>query len=190
MWYWPVIVGAAVNLAGTSYYILETVRGNTKPNRMTWLMWSIAPMIGTGAALSSGVTWAALPVFMAGLCPFLVFIASFVNPSSYWKLSSFDYLCGLLSGLALVLWYLTSNPLVAIAFAIGSDFAAAIPTIIKCWKFPETETASGYTVAGFSNLMSFFVIREWNFANVAFPLYLVVVNVVLAYPVMRKKRSF
>jgi hypothetical protein len=189
MSYWPVILGSLVNLAGTSNYIRNTIKGETKPNRMTWLMWSIAPMIGTAAALSSGVTWATLPVFMAGLMPFLVFLASFVSPNSYWKLEQFDYVCGGLAVLALVLWYVTSNPNIAIVFAIASDLSAAVPTIIKCWKYPETETASGFTASAFNNLMSFFVITQWNFANIAFPLYLILVNTVLAFPVVRKKGS-
>ena len=189
MSYWPVILGSFVNLLGTSYYILNTVRGVTKPNRMTWLMWSIAPLIGTAAALASGVTWATLPVFMAGLMPLTVFIASFVNPHSYWKLEPFDYLCGILSALALILWYLTSNPAIAIVFAIAADFVAGVPTLVKCWKYPETETASGYTASWFNNLMSFFVITNWNFANIGFPLYLVLMNTALAFPIIRKKGS-
>ncbi|MEK7601708.1 MAG: hypothetical protein AAB480_04215 [Patescibacteria group bacterium] len=183
------ILGSVVNLFGTSYYILNTVRGVTKPNRMTWLMWSIAPLIGAAAGFASGVTWAALPVLMAGIMPLTVFIASFVNPNSYWELGVFDYFCGSLSMLALILWYLTQNPAVAIVFAIASDLAAAIPTVIKCWSQPETETASGYTASGFNNLMSFFVITNWNFASIAFPLHLVFINTVLAFPVVRKKRS-
>jgi hypothetical protein len=189
IFYWPVILGSIVNLFGTSYYIFNTIKGVTKPNRITWLMWSIAPMIGTAAALSSGVAWATLPVFMAGLMPLLVFIASFVNRNSYWKLERFDFICGTLSVLALILWYLTNNPAVAIVFAIASDFTAGIPTLIKCWRYPETETASGYTGSLFNNLMSFFVIMNWNFANVAFPFYLVLMNAALALPVVRKKRS-
>ncbi len=189
MSYWPVILGSFVNLLGTSYYIRNTIRGVTKPNRVTWLMWSIAPVIGTAAALASGVTWATLPVFMAGLMPFLVFIASFINPNSYWKLGTFDYGCGILSAFALILWYLTSEPAVAIVFSIASDCAAGIPTLIKCWKQPETETASGFTASGINNLMSFFVITNWNFANIAFPLYLVIFNTILAFPVVRKKGS-
>lgn len=186
MSYLLVIFGSILNLFGTSYYIWNTIKGVTKPNRVTWLMWTIAPMIGTAAALSSGVTWATLPVFMAGFCPLLVFLASFVNKHSYWQLGRFDYACGLLSLLALILWRLTSNPNVAILFAIMSDAAAGVPTLVKSWKFPETETASGFSVSGLNNLMSFFVIQEWTFANYAFPGYLVIMSAMLTAFVVRK----
>ena len=85
-----VFVGAAVQLIGISDYIKETVKGNTKPNRVTWLLWAVAPLIATVAALTEGVRLSVLPVFMIGLGPLLVFIFSFVNKQSYWKLEKFD----------------------------------------------------------------------------------------------------
>src|SRR3989344_785767 len=97
-----VFLGAAANIGGAFFYIRDTLYRKTKPNRATWFMWSLAPLIATGAALSSGVGWAVLPVFMSGFGPLLVFIASFVNKNSYWKLEQFDYWCGLFSVLALL----------------------------------------------------------------------------------------
>ena len=64
-----VLVGAIVNIIGAFSYIKNTLRGLTKPNKITWLMWTIAPIIATVAALSKGVGWIVLPVFMAGLVP-------------------------------------------------------------------------------------------------------------------------
>lgn len=92
------------------FYIGNTViSGKTKPNRVTWLMWAIAPLVAAVAAYVDGVRWAVLPVFMAGFAPFLVFLSSYVNPKSYWELGVFDYGCGGLSVLALVcaenFWY-------------------------------------------------------------------------------------
>src|SRR5215471_17568624 len=92
-----VLFGAAINAAGSLHYIRDTVRGNTKPNRVTYLMWGIAPLIATAAAVFKGVTWAAVPVFMSGFCPLIVFASSFVNRRAYWKLGAADYACGVFS---------------------------------------------------------------------------------------------
>src|SRR3989338_1323015 len=99
-----VFVGAAINLVGSSFYIRSTLRGTTRPNRVTWLFWSLAPLIASFAAFSDGVRLAAVPVFMSGFMPLLVFVSSFVNPKAYWKLGLFDYFCGFFALLALVLW--------------------------------------------------------------------------------------
>jgi hypothetical protein len=150
-------------------------------------MWSIATFIAAAAAVSNGVGWAVLPVFMAGFSPFLIFIASFVTKKAYWKLSSFDYFCGVLSGLALVLWYVTKDPNIAITFAIASDGLASIPTLTKAWNHPETELAWPYIVGVFNALTSFGAATKWTFSEYAFPAYLIVMNVMIFFSVYNKK---
>ncbi|MFH1089280.1 MAG: hypothetical protein V1716_02550 [Candidatus Uhrbacteria bacterium] len=176
---YAVLLGAGAQLIGKYFYAKETLLGRTKPNRVTWLMWSSAGLIASIAAFSDGVRWAALPVFMAGLTAFLIFIASFVNPKAYWKLETFDYICGACSILALILWWVTKEPIVAIIFAVASDGFAATPTIIKSWKFPETEFVKTYMVALFSAATSFFALKTFSFSELAFPIYLIFVNILL-----------
>lgn len=171
-----VILGAIVNITGSSLYIREIFQGKTKPNKMTWLMWSIAPFIATVAALSNGVRWAVVPVFVSGFVPFLIFLASLVNKKAYWKLERFDYVCGLFSVLALMLWAITRHASIAIVFAILSDGFAGLPTLIKSWKYPDTETAEAYAAGLFSALTSFFALKAFNFSELAFPIYLVLMT--------------
>jgi len=174
-------------LAGIFSYTRETLRGNNKPNKVTWLLWSIAPLIGVAAALSDGVRLAALPTLVTGIAPLVVFAASFVNKNAYWKLEWSDYVCGFFSLLALLIWGITKEPVLAITFAIVSDALAALPTMIKSWKFPETESSEAYTTAAFGNATSFFALKTGSFAEVAFPVYLVAVNVLIVVALYRKK---
>lgn len=76
---------------------------------------------------------------MVGFTPLCIFIASFFNKKSYWKITKFDLLCGLFSIFGLVLWYITKEGNIAILFAIFSDLSAGIPTLVKSFKYPETE---------------------------------------------------
>lgn len=174
-----VLIGAFVGSIGVYVYAKETILGKTKPNKITWLMWSVAPLIATAAALSDGVRWAVLPVFVSGFGPFVIFISSFVNPKAYWKLETFDYICGACSVLALILWGITKEPLIAIIFAIVSDGFAAIPTIIKCWRHPETESVEAYMAGLFAVLTSFFALKRFDMSELAFPVYLFFANSLL-----------
>jgi hypothetical protein len=183
-----VLIAASATLVAALAYIRSMFKGDTKPNRVTWLMWTIAPLTATFAAFSSGVTWAAVPVFMSGLSPCLILLASFLNKRAYWKLSAFDYACGALSALALVLWYVTQNPNVAIVFAIISDALAAIPTIRKAWRNPQTEFRWPFVVGVFSPLTSFLVATNLAFSEIAFPAYLVAINILLVFSVSTRKQ--
>jgi len=187
MFAYLVFVAAFATLLATFVYIRSMFRGGARPNRVSWLMWSIAPFIATAASVSSGVGWAALPVFMSGLSPFLIFVASFVTKKAQWKLALFDYVCGVLSGLALILWFVTKNPNTAIVFAIVSDALAAIPTLSKAWRLPQTESPWPFIVGVFNALTSFGAVTLWSFSALAFPAYLVVINVLLLLSVYQKK---
>jgi len=187
MFQYIVLIWATVQLIGIYFYVRETLLGKTKPNKITWLMWSVAPLIASAAAFSDGIRWAVLPVFMAGFAPLLVFIASFINPKSYWKLEIFDYICGAFSVLALILWAITKEPLIAIFFSIISDAFAATPTIIKSWKHPDTESSEAYTSGLFNSLTSFFALRTFGISELAFPIYLVLVNSSLIITIYRKR---
>ena len=181
-----VFVGAAVGFFfGTLPYIKDTLSGKTKPNRVSWLMWSVAPLIAAAAIITDGVGWAVLPIFMSGFCPALVFISSFFNKNSYWKLEKFDYFCGFLSAMALVFWGITKEPVVAIIFAIVSDGFAAIPTLIKSWKYPETENMAVYAVSLISVPTGFAAVKIWNFSSIAFLIYLIIINILITSAILR-----
>jgi hypothetical protein len=182
-----VLIAAFASLLATFVYVRSMFKGGAKPNRVSWLMWSIAPFIASAAAVSSGVGWAALPVFMSGLSPFLILVSSFVLRNAHWKVGSFDYVCGALSVLALVLWYATKDPNVAIVFAMASDGLASVPTLTKAWEHPETESAWPFMVGVFNASTSFAVLTTWTFSEYAFPAYLIVINLLLFFSVYKRR---
>ncbi len=181
-----VLVAASASTLAALAYIRSMFSGGAKPNRVTWFMWSIAPFIAASAAVSSGVGWAVVPVLMSGISPFLIFAASFFYKGAYWKLSRFDSAFGVMSALSLVFWYLTENPNVAIVFAIASDALAGAPTVVKAWRNPETESLWPYTIGIFSPLTSFLVAPAFTFSQVAFPAYLIMVNLLVLAVCLRK----
>ncbi len=169
------ILGAFLNLAGTSNYIWDTIRGQTRPNRVSWFMWSLAPLVAFAAELDKHVGLLALTTFMAGFCPLLILISSFVNKKSVWKLTTFDFICGLLSLLGLSLWAITKEGNVAIIFAILADALAALPTLTKSYSDPESESWFAFFTAAISAAIALLTINNWTFANYAFPLYLLLI---------------
>lgn len=168
-------------------YIRSMFKGGAKPNRVTWLMWAIAPFIATAAAVSSGVGWAVLPVFMAGFSPFLIFVSSLLIKKAYWKLTPFDYTCGILSALAIILWMITDNPNIAIIFAIAGDALAAVPTLTKAWHYPKTESPWPYIVGLFSASTSFLAATMGTFSEYAFPIYLVSIDTLLIFSTLKSQ---
>jgi hypothetical protein len=185
--HWLVILSAVISLSGSFAYIKDTIQGKTKPNRVTWLMWAVAPLIGTGAALSAGADiWATVRIFLAGFSPAIVFLVSFINPKSFWKLTKFDFLCGISSLIAIIIWLVIGNPIIAVLFAALGDGLAALPTIIKAWKHPETETGILFLAALLACVLILPAIPKWDIENSAFQMYLLSVNIIIIFCIYRK----
>ena len=166
-----VILGIIITFIGGLGYIIDTLKGKTKPNRVTWSIWAIAPLIAFAAQKQQGVGAEAWMTFIVGFNPLLIFLASFVNKNARWELGRLDIVCGILAILGLACWYLTQVGNIAIFFSIIADFLAAIPTLIKAYQYPETESYKeflGVTIAAFLTMLT---ISTWNFAHVGFPLY-------------------
>jgi hypothetical protein len=169
------IFGALLSFAGTISYVIDTLKGKTKPNRVSWLMWAAAPLIAFAAELTQGVGVQSLFTFVSGFGPLLVLAASFVRRKSYWKLTKFDFICGILSALALTLWAITGKGDVAILFSILADLFAATPTIVKSYKAPQTENAVAFFAGAIGGAIVLLTIKNWTFANYGFPLYILLV---------------
>ena len=104
-----IYLGTAIGALGTSVYLRDTLRGTTKPNRVTWLLWAVAPLLAAAVEFNEGVGLRALPTFMVGFMPLLVFAASFHNPDAVWKIRRIDYACGAMSVVGTVVWLVTRN---------------------------------------------------------------------------------
>lgn len=151
-------------------------------------MWALVALIGTGAALSAGADlWGTARIFLAGFIPLLVFVASFINKNSYWKLSFFDAVCGFFSLVALVCWGLAESPRIAILLAAIGDGFAALPTVVKTWRYPETETGTTFVASLISVLLVLPSIPVWNIENASFQVYLIVINTALVIAAYRQR---
>ncbi|MEI8174524.1 MAG: hypothetical protein WCG28_01075 [bacterium] len=176
-----------VTLTAYFFYFKNLFYGNTKPNLVSWVLWALAPFLGIFFSAKAGAGLSLIPVFLAGFCPLVVVIVSIFNKNSYWKLTSLDLFCGLLSLLALVFYVFTHNLVISIIFVILSDGLAAIPTIIKSWKFPETETASVYLAGIFAQTLALLIIKNWIFSIYSLNIYFIVVNLIIVFSIYRRK---
>ena len=181
-----IYLGVFLNLIGGLGYLIDTLKGQTKPNKVTWFFWALAPLIAFAAEIQQGVGLSSLMTLSVGLSPLLIFFASFVNKKSHWKLTTFDIICGLLSLCGLILWSVTRVGNVAIAFSISADLLAAIPTFFKAIKAPETESSLIYLLSGINGVIALLTLQSWTFEFYAFPLYIVLFNIVF-YPLIKFK---
>jgi hypothetical protein len=74
----------------------------------------------------------------------------------------------------------TSDANIAILFAIIADLAAAVPTIIKAWSHPETESAMLFWLGIINGAIGLLIVDTWSFEHYAFIGYIMLINLLLA----------
>lgn len=174
-----VVVGALAVFAGGLSYLADTWRGRAQPNPVTWFLWALAPLIAFAAEVTSGVGIHALMTSAVGFTPLLVLGASFVRRGSQWRIGRFDVVCGVLSLAGIALWLASQNPDIAIGFSMLADLLAALPTVAKAWRYPETENDHMFLGGIFSGVLTLAATTEWAFAYYGFPAYILAMNVLL-----------
>lgn len=173
-----VLIGVFAQAVGGFSYLVDTVKGKIQPNRVSWFLWALAPMIAFAAEIKQGVGIQSLTTFIVGFVPLCIFIASFVNKKAEWKLRKLDFICGTLSLLGLILWYVTKVGNIAILFSILADGLAYIPTIVKSYHHPESENIKVYFLGLLNPVIALLTIKIWNFQTYGFPLYIFIADLI------------
>ena len=183
------VVGAIIGSIGGLYYLYDTVIGRAQPNRVTWFLWGLFPMIIFVAQRAQGVEGLSWASFAAGFMPFLILLASFLNEKAYWKTEPKDYALMAAAVFAFVLWALTDNPNLAILFALVADFLAGLPTLLKAYRYPGTESWVAYAISTVGFGVAILAIPSFTFENYAFITYLFLLNLFLAAFSSRARRG-
>lgn len=182
-----IYITVLTSLIGYFFYLKDIFYGQVRPNLVSWFLWMLGPFLGVFFQLKAGAGLSVLPVFLAGFGPLVIMVVSLFRKNSVWKINNLDIFCGILALLALIFYMFTHNLGISILFAILSDGFAAIPTIIKSWKFPETENSAVYLPGILNNILALFIIKNWIFSIYSFNIYFILVNLVIVFCIYRKK---
>jgi hypothetical protein len=172
-----VFLGSIFSLAGAGIYVRDTWRGNTAPNRVTWTLWGIEPLLAFAVERQQHVGLASVMTLVLGTVPIVVIAVSFHDPRSVWKVGRFDIVCGAVSVVGLVVWIVINQATVGLVSFVAADAMAAIPTLRKSFLEPETESSwsflSGIIFAGITLL----TLRHFTTAGALFPCSVLVMNI-------------
>ncbi|OGI81947.1 hypothetical protein A3I95_02005 [Candidatus Nomurabacteria bacterium RIFCSPLOWO2_02_FULL_44_12] len=177
----------SLNFVGHILYVQSIIKGYTKPNLVSWFFWTLAPFLGVFFQIKAGAGLSILPIFVAGFGSLIVMVAAILKKNGFWKISAFDIYCGLFSFLALVFYIFTHNLGISVLFAILSDALASVPTIVKSWKFPETEMWAPYLFPIISNIVGLIIIKNWFFPIYSFGIYFLILDITILFCIYRKK---
>jgi len=191
-----VVIGAVtvlLSIAGHIPYIRDILRGKTKPHIYTWFIWTVLTTITCIAQLREGAAAGAWTTATTAVMALVIFVMSFRKGTH--DITRSDALCLAGAIVALLVWVVTRQPLIAVIVATVVDVLAFIPTVRKSLHRPEQETFTTYLLAVIRNGLALFAMNSYNIVTLLYPISLFIMNIVqsivlLVEDHMRPKKLF
>lgn len=168
----------AVSIVVLSFfpYIRHVLKGQTKPHAFSWFIWTLLTGTGAAAQLTAGAGAGAWPwIANSILCAAVFVLAIKRGEKNFTKL---DWFVLILALLALFLWSLTGNPLIAVVLVTIADCIAYIPTFRKSYHKPSEETLSIYLASSLFQTISIFALESYSLTTWLYPATVLIVNIV------------
>lgn len=167
-------IAVIIALIGYVPYFRDIFRGKTKPHAYSWLVWGILTGIGFfGQILNKGGAGAWVTGITALIC-FTIFF--FALKKGERNITFSDKLTLFGAFIAMLSWYLTSNPLSALILVIITDALGFFPTFRKSYHKPKEETMLTFFLNGLKFAIALFALETYSLNTYLYPVYLILAN--------------
>lgn len=140
------ILGGVLSLLSNIPYVINTIQKKTKPQRVTWGIFFILNSIFLCNQMAIGATNSLWLIASFTVSTFAIFCLSiFYGVGGYTK-RDLGILAGSLVGVAL--WLGLDQPVFSVIMSLIVAILASIPTFIKAYKDPASETAIKWLLGG------------------------------------------
>jgi len=164
-------------------YIVDTLKGKTKPERATWFIWSVLGSVAFVAQMQLGATWSLLFTGLDTAGCMLAFALSIRYGVGGWTM--LDKIALAIAAVGVAVSVLAHAPVVALLGVIAADASGSFLTIRKAFLMPDSETTISWLLVSVGALCSILLVRSLDVVLILYPAYLLVANagVVLAQQV-------
>lgn len=165
------LLAPAIAIANFVYYMVGIVRGKTVPNFYTWLIWGMVMGIAAVAQMEAGAGAGAWMTLAGSALAFTRALAALCVGRA--ETSKGDQACLLACMMAIVVWRLTGNALLAVVIVTLIDLAAFYPAARQAWHKPWQEDAGTYALFALQFGLSFAALESYNFITMLYPLAII-----------------
>lgn len=179
-------IAIALTVIGYIPYILNTLKGKTKPHAFSWLIFSLITAIAFFAQIFKGGGVGSWLVGFSALACFVIFILALVKGTRRFDKLDWTLLLGAL--FSVVLWMLTSEPLLSVIIVSIIEIIAFLPALRKGYYRPHEETLFTYLVNAIRFTLGIIALSIFSITTVLFPATVVAVNIVFVSVLVYRRR--
>jgi hypothetical protein len=171
---WFGVFSVAISLASGLIYCLSILRRKTRPHILTWAVWMIVNAVVYCAQVVKHSGAGAWVTGLAVVQCLIVLLLAFSYGDK--KIQRSDWVAFTLALLALPLWWVTDNPLIAVVLVTAADGFGFYPTFRKSYLRPYEETSVMYLLDMLKFAPALLAMSEYSLTAVLYPAFVLLSN--------------
>ncbi len=168
------VIAGLMLLAGAPPYLVDILKGKTKPERATWFIWSVLGMIALISQINLHGHWSIVFVGLDAFGSLMVFSLSLKYGVGGW--TRLDKLALVIATAGIIFSFLAHAPIIALLGVVLADLSGAVLTVRKTFLAPETETTITWLFVGTASLFGVLSVGKLDYGLLIYPLYLALAN--------------
>lgn len=182
MYTFLIVLSSIVTIGAVIPYLVQIVRGKTKPRIVSWFTWSLLTGIACAASFADGQVATGFLMLAATIEVFSVVVLGLKHGDR--KFDRTDIVCQIAALAGMALWFIFNSPAVAVAAMVAIDLIGCIPTLKHSWFKPYEETWITFALSSLGGILTLLVIGEWSITSAAYPLYIALANNAVALTIL------
>lgn len=179
------IVASLLAVVGNVPYVRDVLAKKVQPHAYTWFVWSLVSGIIFFGQVAKGAGIGALPTFASEIFTFIIFLLSLRY--GFKKITAIDTFFLLLALVGIGLWVATNDPTLSVIIAVIIDLIAFVPTILKTWTYPKTETPLLYSMNVARHALALFSLQAYNIATTLHSIAMITTNSIMTVIMLTRK---
>jgi hypothetical protein len=167
-------------------YIIAILKGEAKPERASWLIWSVLTAMGFFTQLAVGATHSLWLPGIQGIGVIVVLILSIRY--GFGGLLKRDVITLIAAAVTLFIWYVTDNAVLAVYLTVLINAMGAWLTIVKAYEHPESETLITWALSGTGGFFGLLAVGVYDLPILAYPFYIFICNFAVVVAMLLGRR--
>ena len=169
------VASAIISIYAYLPYLRNTVTGRTRPQRASWLIWSVLGCIALGSQIYEGAgasLWFAA-IQVGGTMA--VFLLSIWRGTGAYLTRADGYVLGA-AACGIMAWAVTETAMYALAITITISLLGGAMTVVKAYHDPSSETLTTWLSSFFAAALAMMAVGTLDWVLLTYPLYLFALN--------------
>lgn len=166
------VLSFALAMIAYGWILYEVNRGRAALAMSTWFVWSGVNILLWSAMIAQGIFSWQMTAYTVGT----LIVTGFALRKGSWGWTKLDTVVVTLSILAMLGWYTTSEPNVAIVMSLAADTLGVIPMYVAMWKDHRSQSEAPWVVFWIVSVVGLFAVEHWTWAESMMPVWMAVLN--------------